>query len=204
MFNSGVAVPVGHPASKSTPLVAEEYANDGKHHLLLCASGSVATIKLPHIIQALSHHRNLSIRVLLTKSAERFLEGQSREQPPLKTLNLFTNIDGVYTDEDEWNRPWSRGGGILHIELRRWADLMVIAPLSANSLAKMVSGICDNLMLSVVRAWDTTGEFQLGQGRKRIIVAPVKSQTLLLTSRPPDLFADHIVNEYRNVETPSY
>ena len=56
---------------------------------------------------------------------------------------------------------------------------MVIAPLSANSLAKMVSGICDNLLLSVVRAWDTTGDFQLGQGKKRIIVAPVKGPTSL-------------------------
>ncbi|KAH0544709.1 hypothetical protein FGG08_001214 [Glutinoglossum americanum] len=178
MFNPGVALPARHPASISTPLVAEEYANDGKHHLLLCASGSVATIKLPHIVQALSHHRNLSIRILLTKSAEKFLDGQSREQPPAKSLNLFTNVDGVYHDEDEWNRPWTRGGGILHIELRRWCDLMVIAPLSANSMAKIVGGLADNLLTSVVRAWDTTGEMQLGQIPKRIVVAPAMNTAM--------------------------
>lgn len=53
--------------------------------------------------------------------------------------------------------PWKRGNGILHIELRRWADLLVVAPLSANSLAKVVGGWADNLLLSVIRAWDTTG-----------------------------------------------
>ena len=37
---------------------------------------------------------------------------------------------------------------MLHIELRRWADMMVIAPLDANTLAKMVHGICDNLLVS--------------------------------------------------------
>ncbi|XP_032870758.1 phosphopantothenoylcysteine decarboxylase isoform X2 [Amblyraja radiata] len=43
---------------------------------------------------------------------------------------------------------------VLHIELRRWADLMVIAPLDANTLGKIASGICDNLLTCVVRAWD--------------------------------------------------
>lgn len=48
---------------------------------------------------------------------------------------------------------------------------MVIAPLSANSLAKMTAGLCDNLLLSVVRAWDTTGETDPTGRRKIIIVA---------------------------------
>ena len=47
----------------------------------------------------------------------------------------------------------------------------MIAPLSANSMAKMVTGIADNLLLSVVRAWDTTGNIDSTQGKKRIIVA---------------------------------
>lgn len=48
---------------------------------------------------------------------------------------------------------------------------MVIAPLSANSLAKMTAGLCDNLLLSIVRAWDTTGETDPSGRRKIIIVA---------------------------------
>ena len=45
---------------------------------------------------------------------------------------------------------------MLHIELRKWADLLIIAPLSANSLAKAAQGLCDNCLTSVVRAWDFT------------------------------------------------
>ncbi len=131
--------------------------NPNRTHLLLCATGSVATIKLPPIISALAHHPRLSIRLILTPAASRFLAGQSAEQPTLASVASLANVDGVYTDEDEWKTPWTRSAGILHIELRRWADLMVIAPLSANSLAKIVGGWAEGLVCSVVRAWDTTG-----------------------------------------------
>ncbi|KAK7946937.1 uncharacterized protein PG986_011258 [Apiospora aurea] len=131
---------------------------DGKTHLLLAASGSVATIKLPLIVQALARHPNLSIRILLTPSASRFLAGQSVEQPTVSSLRHQPNVDAVYVDEDEWKEPWKRGNAILHIELRRWADLLVIAPLSANTMAKIVNGMADGILTSVVRAWDARGE----------------------------------------------
>ena len=161
-----------HPSDTSTPFIAADHANDGKHHLLLAASGSVATIKLPNIVEVLSHYENLSIRMVLTKSAKNFLAGQSHEQPTLESLNEIQNVDGIYFDEDEWDRPWTRGGGILHIELRKWSHLLAITPLSANTMAKMTAGMADNLLLSVIRAWDTTGEIE-GEsvGRKKIIVA---------------------------------
>ncbi|KAF2704841.1 phosphopantothenoylcysteine decarboxylase [Pleomassaria siparia CBS 279.74] len=132
--------------------------HDKKIHLLLCASGSVATIKMPNMITALSRHTNLSIRLILTASATQFLQGQSSEQPCLQDMEALPNVDGIYLDQDEWREPWVRGNKILHIELRRWADMMLIAPLSANALAKITQGWSDNLLLSVVRAWDTTGE----------------------------------------------
>nr|XP_013049613.1 phosphopantothenoylcysteine decarboxylase isoform X2 [Anser cygnoides] len=47
-----------------------------------------------------------------------------------------------------------RSDPVLHIELRRWADLMLVAPLDANTLAKLATGICDNLLTCVIRAWD--------------------------------------------------
>ena len=43
------------------------------------------------------------------------------------------------------------GDPILHIELRRWADIVLIAPCSANTLAKIAHGICDNLAVSHAR-----------------------------------------------------
>jgi len=167
------------------PFVASEHSNDGKHHLLLAASGSVATIKIPNILNALSHHPNLSIRLVLTKSATNFLAGQSAEQPHLETLRRIKNVEGIFLDEEEWHYPWKRGNGILHIELRRWAHILVIAPLSANTLAKITGGFSDNLLTSVVRAWDTTGELEdstegAGQvrGKKRIIVAPAMNTAM--------------------------
>ena len=161
------------PLPKSAPALHEA---DGKFHLLLAASGSVATIKLPNIVNAFSDYPNLSIRIIMTKSAEQFLKGQSHEQPQLKSLLDMPNVDAIYNDEDEWKEPWIRNAKILHIELRRWANLLVVAPLSANTMAKMVAGMSDNLLLSVIRAWDTTG-FIDGK-RKRIIVAPAMNTAM--------------------------
>ena len=45
---------------------------------------------------------------------------------------------------------------MLHIELRRWADCLVIAPLSANTLAKCAQGLCDNLLTCVVSAFHSS------------------------------------------------
>lgn len=170
-------------------LKASDHTNDRKMHLLLAATGSVATIKIPNIVQALAKHRNLSIRIILTESATNFLAGQAEEQPSLASIRRMPNVDGIYRDADEWRTPWSRGASILHIELRRWADLMVIAPLSANALAKISSGFSDNLIYSVARAWDTTGliddqrpgvplPYGNDRNRKGIIVAPAMNTAM--------------------------
>src|SRR5216117_823395 len=68
-------------AHRSPAAAVAAAIHDGKTHLLLAASGSVAVIKLPLIISAFENHSNLSIRVILTKSAACFLAGQSPEQP---------------------------------------------------------------------------------------------------------------------------
>jgi phosphopantothenoylcysteine decarboxylase len=47
-----------------------------------------------------------------------------------------------------------RGDLVCHIELRKWADGMLIAPLSANTMAKISNGICDNLVTLVCRCWN--------------------------------------------------
>lgn len=172
--------------SVAPPLRAADHVNDGKHHILLAATGSVATIKIPNILEALSKYNNLSVRVLLSESAANFLQGQAGEQPSLAQIAKIKNVDAIYRDEDEWRKPWVRGDDILHIELRRWADLMVIAPLSANSLAKIALGLSDNLINSVVRAWDATGMLDLARpgvqlpynGKKGIIVAPAMNTAM--------------------------
>ncbi|KAL8941061.1 MAG: hypothetical protein Q9216_002469 [Gyalolechia sp. 2 TL-2023] len=172
-------IPIRHQAS--VPFRASDHTADGKKHLLLAASGSVATIKLPKIVEAFSHHESLSIRIVLTKAADRFLAGQSDEQPAYEYLRTIPNVDGIFLDDDEWAEPWARGAEILHIELRRWADLLVVAPLSANSLAKMTTGIADNLLLSIIRAWDTSGVTNgTSNAVKRILVAPAMNVAMWL------------------------
>lgn len=172
--------------------------SDGKKHLLLAASGSVATIKIPSIAKALSEAHapsTLSIRIVLTNSATHFLAGQADEQPHLTTLTSSPCVDGVYVDADEWTSPgWTRGGSILHIELRRWADLLVVAPMSANLLAKITNGICDDLLTCVIRAWDVQGKSQaLANGQSSILVAPAMNTMMWehpLTARQLGILRD--------------
>jgi phosphopantothenoylcysteine decarboxylase len=100
--------------SISTPFTAQQYT-DKKVHVLLAA----ATIKLPNIAEALCRNRNISVRILVTEPAEKFLIGQSLEQPVFETLLQIDGVDAIYRDEDEWSPSWTRGGPVLHIELRK-------------------------------------------------------------------------------------
>src|SRR5260370_32353117 len=89
------------PVPGIPPFKASDYAHDGKKHLLLAASGSVATIKIPNILNALSRHPNLSICLVLTKSAATFLAGQSAEQPHVDSLHAIKNVERTFFHEDE-------------------------------------------------------------------------------------------------------
>lgn len=110
--------------------------------VLLCVSGSVATVKLALVSEALLDFAD--VHIISSNSARHFF----------KDADLPPACLPVFVDEDEW-RNWQRvGDPVVHIELRRWADALVIAPLSANTLAKVANGLCDNLLTCVVRAWD--------------------------------------------------
>lgn len=113
-------------------------------NILIGCTGSVATIKLPLLIQKLQNSdKPLQIKVIVTKNSKHFFD--KNDIPP--------DVSILY-DEDEWLSWEKRGDPVLHIDLGKWADLMVIAPLDANSLAKIANGICDNLLMCTVRAWD--------------------------------------------------
>ncbi len=78
----------------------------------------------------------------------------------------------ILCDHSEWDL-YEMNKRVLHIELVQWADVFVIAPLSANTLAKLANGICDNLLTCVARAWDF---------KKPFIVAPAMNN--LMYSHP--------------------
>ncbi|XP_076444137.1 phosphopantothenoylcysteine decarboxylase-like [Babylonia areolata] len=110
--------------------------------VLVGCTGSVASVKIPMLVDGLA---NLpcqpEVQLVSTKHSRHFFDAEK--------VNCR-----VYTDEDEWESWSNLGDPVLHIELRRWADMMVIAPLDANTLAKLAAGICDNLLTCIVRAWD--------------------------------------------------
>jgi len=113
-------------------------------NILIGCTGSVATIKLPNLISELkSKDASFNIRVVLTDKAKQFVD-----------LDEVQSSAEVFLDENEWKMWKSRGDPILHIDLVKWADIFVIAPLDANTLGKMSSGICDNLLTCIARAWD--------------------------------------------------
>jgi phosphopantothenoylcysteine decarboxylase len=112
-------------------------------HVLFCLSGSVASIKALEIAQGLAQFAN--VVVVPTKAASHFI-----------SLDALRGIEGVdvFFDEDEWNNWHKLKDPVLHIELRKWADVIVVAPLSANTLAKLANGLSDNLLTCIARAWD--------------------------------------------------
>jgi len=113
-----------------------------KPRVLLGLTGSVASTKAKELVGLLISFAE--VKVVKTAAAAHFFE----------TDALVGQGCEVYGDADDWHSWEKKGDPVLHIDLRKWADLLVIAPLSANTLAKITSGVCDNLLTSVVRAWD--------------------------------------------------
>ncbi|GAA5853456.1 hypothetical protein JCM3766R1_000772 [Sporobolomyces carnicolor] len=114
-------------------------------HVLLACSGSVASVKIPLIVAELLTYDRVQVQVVSTKSALHFFDKEKLERDHQGQVK-------VWTDAEEW-AGWSKiGDPILHIELRRWADLVLVAPCSANTLAKLNHGLCDNILTSLLRA----------------------------------------------------
>jgi phosphopantothenoylcysteine decarboxylase len=146
-------------------------------NVLLGATGSVASIRIPAIFDALiaAGHQ---VKVVATKAAIYFFDAaavgggldKSKTDKAVASTSATPMRDPsvVVLDEDEWpgrevGNQYQRGDSVLHIELRKWADVFAIAPLDANTLAKLAVGLCDNCLTCVWRAWDLT---------KPVVLAP--------------------------------
>lgn len=81
----------------------------------------------------------------------------------------------IVAPDEEW-KSWNvLGDPVLHIDLRDWADIVVIAPLSAHTLAKLANGLCNDTLTCVLRAWD------LGHGTrpgKPGVIAPAMNTAM--------------------------
>ncbi|WP_052128809.1 bifunctional phosphopantothenoylcysteine decarboxylase/phosphopantothenate--cysteine ligase CoaBC [Neosynechococcus sphagnicola] len=106
--------------------------------VLIGITGGIAAYKVCDLVSTLAK-LGANVRVLLTRGAEAFITPLT-----LATLSRQT----AFTDADFW-QPLPRP---LHIELGEWAELLVIAPLTANTLAKLAHGLADNLLTNTVLA----------------------------------------------------
>lgn len=107
--------------------------------ILVGVGGGIAAYKVCAIVSALAK-AGADVRVILTNSAQEFIT-------PL-TLSTLSRHP-AYTDDSFWQPIHSRP---LHIELGEWAEVFVIAPLTANTLAKLAYGMADNLLTNTVLA----------------------------------------------------
>ncbi|XP_027338338.1 probable phosphopantothenoylcysteine decarboxylase [Abrus precatorius] len=112
-----------------------------KPRILLAATGSVAAVKFSLLCHCFIEWAE--VRAVVTQSSLRFFDALSVPK------DVF-----VYYDEHEQHSWKKEGDFVLHIEICKWAEIMVIAPLSANTLAKIAGGVCDNLVTCIVQSWD--------------------------------------------------
>jgi len=101
--------------------------------ILIGITGSIAAYKAIYLVR-LFVKEGAEVKVVMTPSAKDFVSRLT-----LSTLSKNPVLVDLF-DEESWAN---------HVMLGRWADVMVIAPLSCNTLAKMAHGLCDNLLLAV-------------------------------------------------------
>ncbi|SEW44702.1 phosphopantothenoylcysteine decarboxylase / phosphopantothenate--cysteine ligase [Chryseobacterium wanjuense] len=101
--------------------------------ILIAISGGIAAFKIHFLIRDFVK-KGAEVQVIMTPDAEHFVTKLS-----ISTLSKNPVYTDFYGDNGSWNS---------HVEMALWADVMVVAPCTANTLAKMVHGICDNLLIA--------------------------------------------------------
>jgi len=114
--------------------------------IILGITGGIAAYKCAHLVRLLVKQGG-EVKVILTSSAAQFITPQT-----LSVLSKNEVLTDFFDKDFNWNN---------HVNLAEWADLMLIAPLTANTMAKMASGVCDNLLLATYLS-----------ARSKTIVAP--------------------------------
>ena len=104
--------------------------------VLLGVSGGIAAYKTAHLVRLLIK-AGAQVQVVMTPASKDFVT-------PLTLSTLSKNpVYSTFLNEEEADASWNN-----HVELALWADLMLIAPATANTLSKMANGNCDNLLIA--------------------------------------------------------
>ena len=123
-------------------------------NILIGVSGSIAAYKTAFLTRLLIK-QGATVRIIMTPSAKDFvtpLTLSTLSKHPVYS-DFFNSTDGTWTN---------------HVELGLWADIFVIAPATANTIAKMANGICDNLLLATYLS-----------ARSKVIFAPAMDLDML-------------------------
>ncbi|MGC8875468.1 bifunctional phosphopantothenoylcysteine decarboxylase/phosphopantothenate--cysteine ligase CoaBC [Thermus sp.] len=124
--------------------------------VLVAVTGGVAAIKVPHLLRLL-RARGHEVRALATPRALEFIT----------PLSLAVAAGGEVATEEAWFRP---DGRALHIELARWAEAVLVAPATADAMAKAALGLADDLLSATLLA-----------GAKRVAWAPAMNEAMWLS-----------------------
>lgn len=122
-------------------------------NILLGVTGGIAAYKVLDLCSRLNK-KGANLKIIMTKSACEFINPLSFET--MGRCKVYTDLFEGHHEE------------VHHIELAKWADIMLIAPASANTIAKMANGIADNFLLSSYLAFD-----------KKVIIAPAMNTNML-------------------------
>jgi len=115
--------------------------------VLLGVTAGIAAYKTSYLVRHFIK-AGAAVQVVMTPAAKDFVT-------PLTLSTLSKNpVHSTFYEKSEENELWNN-----HVDLALWADLMVIAPLTANTLAKMAEGICDNLLLATYLSAKSTVYF---------------------------------------------
>src|SRR6478672_2540622 len=105
--------------------------------IVLGVSGGIAAYKTANLVR-LFIKAGAQVRVVMTPASKDFIT-------PLTLSTLSKNpVHSTFYNEEDENAEWNN-----HVELGLWADLILIAPATANTLSKMATGNCDNLLIAV-------------------------------------------------------
>ncbi len=102
-------------------------------NILIAVSGGIAAYKIHFLIRNFIKN-GADVQVIMSADAENFVTKLS-----LSTLSKRPVYSDFYSENGTWNS---------HVEMALWADVIIMAPCTANTLAKMVHGMCDNLMIA--------------------------------------------------------
>ena len=112
-------------------------------HVVVGVTGSIAAHKAIDLVSLLTHWNSenvrCEVRVVMTADAQKFVT-----EVPFRTLSRNAVVRDLYESDEQWSPR--------HITLADWADLLVIAPATANTIAKLACGIADNALTCLALA----------------------------------------------------